>query len=125
MDWFYVPMVKMHALLAWCSVGLFLVRGLAHQFGAAWVMDERLRTLVFSSHVLIVVSGLSLWGAMHYDPRYEPWMTAKFIALGAYFALGHWGIGRGEFRVIGYLLALIALAYVVAVSTTRQVLLGL
>jgi len=107
MDWFYSPMVKMHALLAWCSIGLFLVRGLAHQFGAAWVTDERLRTLVFSSHVLIVVSGLSLWGALHLDPRYETWMTAKFIALGIYFATGHWAFGRGEFRLLGYVLALV------------------
>ena len=125
MDWFYGPMVKMHALLAWCSIVLFLVRGLAHQFGAAWVTDERLRTLVFSSHVLIVVSGLSLWGALHLDPRYETWMTAKFIALGIYFATGHWAFGRGEFRLLGYVLALVALAYVMAVSVTRQVLLGL
>lgn len=125
MDWFYGPMVQMHALLAWCSVGLFVARGLAHQFGAQWVMDERLRTLVFSSHLLIVVSGICLRGALHHDPRYEPWMTAKFIALGLYFAIGHWALGRGEFRVIGYLLALLALGYVAAVSVTRQVLLGL
>lgn len=125
MDWFYGPMVKTHALLTWCSIGLFLVRGLAHQFGALWVMDERLRTLVFTSHVLIVVSGISLWGSLHLDPRNQPWMIAKFIALGLYFATGHWAVGRGEFRVIGYLLALLALAYVTAVSMTRQVLLGL
>lgn len=125
MDWFYTPMLKMHALLGWCSIALFVARGLAHQFGAAWVMDDRLRTLVFSSHLLIVVSGLCLWGALHHDPRYEPWMTAKFLALGVYFAVGHWAMGRGEFRVIGYLIALLALAYVVGVSVTRQALLGL
>lgn len=125
MDWFYLPMVEMHALLGWCSVALFALRGLAHQFGAVWVMDERLRTIVFSSHVLIVVSGLSLWGALLHDPRTEPWMIAKFIALAVYFATGHWALGRSEFRVVEYLVALLALGYVVAVSVTRQVLLGL
>jgi uncharacterized membrane protein SirB2 len=125
MDWFYLPMVKMHALLGWCSVVLFVVRGLAHQFGAVWVMDERLRTLVFSSHVLIVVSGLSLWGALHHDPTTEPWMVGKFIALAVYFTSGHFALGRSEFRVLEYLVALLALAYVVAVSVTREVGLGL
>ena len=38
---------QIHALLAWFSVGMFLVRGLAYQFGAAWSLDDRLRTLVF------------------------------------------------------------------------------
>lgn len=125
MDWFYLPMVQMHALLGWCVTGLFVARGLAHQFGARWVMDERLRLLVFSAHVLLAISGLSLWGALHLDPRYEGWLSAKLVALGLYFAAGHGAFGRGDFRLLEYLVALALLAYIVGVSFTRQASLGL
>lgn len=127
MDWFYLPMVKAHAVLAWCAVGLFIVRGLGHQFNidAGWVMDERVRTLVFTAHLLLVICGLCLWFALQRDVTVELWMTAKLLALAVYFPFGHWALGRGEFRVVSYLVALLALAYVIAVSMTRQVLLGL
>lgn len=124
MAWFYVQMLQMHALLAWCSVAFFVARGLAFQFGAAWVMDDRVRTIVFSIDLLMTVSGLSLWALLHHNPLYDAWLAAKLVALVVYTVCAHWAMGRGEFRVLGYLAALAALGYMVGASVTRSAWLG-
>lgn len=128
MDWFYLPMLQWHALLAWVSVAFFLVRGLAFQFGgrwADWAMDPRLQTLVFGVDVLLTVSGLSLWGSLHYNPLRETWLFSKLVALVIYTVCAHWAMGRGEFRIAGYVAALAALGYMLAASFTRSVVMGL
>ncbi|MET0518795.1 MAG: SirB2 family protein [Burkholderiaceae bacterium] len=134
MDWFYLPMLQWHALLAWTSVAFFLIRGLAFQFGgegtpwarwAEWAMDARLRILVFGVDLLLTVTGLSLWGSLHYNPLRETWLLAKLLALLAYTVCAHWAMGRGEFRIAGYVAALAALGYMLAASITRSVVMGL
>ena len=124
MDWFYTQMVQMHVVLAWCVFGLFLSRGLGAQLGMQWPFDDRLRTLVFGAHFLLVISGLSLWNLLGFNPRYDPWLAAKLLALVAYYFIGHWALTPGRFSLPAYLVALLLLAYVMAVSATRQLLLG-
>lgn len=125
MSWFYSQMQDMHILLAWCSVALFLVRGLALQFKAEWPLDVRLRALVFGVNFLLVIAGLSLWGSLNYNPMVHTWLLAKFIAIAAYMACVHWAMGRGEFSLLAYLAGLLLLGYVMAVAITREPLLGL
>jgi len=124
-----VQMAEIHVLLAWFSVLTFLVRGLAFQFGAPWAMDERLRTLVFGADVLMTVTGLSLWALLYLNPlQGDSWLLAKLLALVAYTVCAHWAMGSsgpGEFRLLGYLLALLALAYMMGTSITRSPWLGL
>jgi uncharacterized membrane protein SirB2 len=124
MSWFYSQMQDMHILLAWCSVALFLVRGLALQFKAEWPLDIRLRALVFGVNFLLVIAGLSLWGSLNYNPLVHTWLLAKFIAIAAYMACVHWAMGREEFSPLAYVAGLLLLAYVMAVATTREPLLG-
>ena len=125
MDWFYSQMVFIHSLLAWCSLTLFLIRGLAFQFGAEWSMDVRLRAVVFGVDTMLTVCGLSLWGSIGYSLTRDTWLTAKLLALVGYTVCAHWAMGRGEFRLLGYLLALLQLAYMMGVSITRSPWLGL
>ena len=126
MDWFYTQMLQLHVVLAWCSLGLFLLRGLAYQFGAAWAKEGQVLIIVFGVNTLLAVTGLSLWSLIHFNPlTRDPWLLLKLLALGGYFASGHWAMGRGEFRLLGFLIALALMAYMMALSLTRQPLLGL
>lgn len=119
-------MSEIHALLAWCALLLFLVRGLAFQFGGRWAEDSRLRVLVFGVAVILTVTGLSLWVLRYHDPLRDGWLLAKLLAWVAYLECGHWAIvGRGSLRWLAYLGALLLLAYMMGVSVTRSPWLGL
>lgn len=125
MSWFYSQMQQMHTLLAWSSVVLFLLRGLALQFKAEWPLDMRLRALVFGVNFLLVIAGISLWGSLNYNPMVHTWLLAKFIAIAVYVACVHWAMGRDEFSALAYVGGLLALGYVMAVALTRDPALGL
>ena len=125
---FDTQMGQIHALLAWASVALFLVRGLAFQFGAryaVWAMDTRLQTLVFGIDLLLTITGLSLWGLLYLNPMRDAWLGAKLLALVAYTVFAHAAMGKSEFSILSYVAALLMLAYMMAASITRSAVLGL
>lgn len=124
MSWYYTQMIQVHVLAAWAAVGLFALRGLAAALGQEWGRDARLLLLVFVAHAVLLVTGLSLWVLIHYDPFRDAWLAAKLIALGLYLVAAHFALGRGALRIPAYALALLLLAYVAAVSLTRQALPG-
>jgi uncharacterized membrane protein SirB2 len=128
MTWFYTEMVQWHVLLAWCSVGLFFVRGLMFQFGTpqlqAIAKDARLLVLVFGVNACLVVSGLSLWGALGYHPIREWWLGVKLVALIGYAICGHWAMSGGRLHLLAYLTALALLALAMDLSINRQFLPG-
>lgn len=125
MNWFYLQMLELHKVLAWCSVLIFAVRGLAAQFGLGWAKDSRLLLMIFGVNMLLAVTGLSLWGLLHFSPLRDSWLTVKLLVLVAYALCAHWALGSGEFHVPAYMAALMLLAYAIALSATRQPLLGL
>ncbi|MDC8787042.1 SirB2 family protein [Roseateles koreensis] len=125
MDWFSDGMRQTHVALAWFSVLLFLVRGLAVQFGANWPLDSRFSVLVFCADTLLTVTGLSLWVLLYYSPLRDAWLALKLLALVGYTACAYLAMGKGEFRSLAYLYALLMLAYMMGVSYTREPLLGL
>ncbi len=125
MDWFYSQMLEMHVLLAWFSVAMFAVRGLAALFDAEWRMDGRVLTLAFGAYTLLAVSGLSLWSLLNHNPMREDWLAAKLIALVIYGFSAHWAVTRQAYRATAYVLALLMLAYIMGVSLTREAWLGL
>ena len=123
---FNFQMGQIHALLAWFSVAMFLVRGLAYQFGSAWSMDVRLRTLVFAADFLLTITGLSLWALLYLNPFLrDGWLLAKLLALAAYTFSAHLAMGSSRFHLPAYFGALLLLAYMVGVSVTRSPWLGL
>ncbi|MBV8605613.1 MAG: SirB2 family protein [Pelomonas sp.] len=123
MAWFYTQMVDWHRGLAWFSFALFLVRGLLHQLDRPWAeriaTDGRLLLLALGANVTLLVSGLSLTIALHYDWLRAPWLMVKLVALIGYFGFGHWGMGEGRFHILGYLLALLMMAIMLAASIAR------
>ncbi|HEY1131977.1 MAG TPA: SirB2 family protein [Roseateles sp.] len=128
MTWFYTQMVQWHVLLAWCSVSLFFVRGLLFQFGSprlqAVAKDARLLVLVFGVNACLLVTGLSLWGAIGYHPVRNWWLGAKLVALVGYLICGHWAMSQARLHVLGYLTALALLALAMDLSINRQFLPG-
>ncbi|HEY1089981.1 MAG TPA: SirB2 family protein [Burkholderiaceae bacterium] len=124
MSWFYPEMVVLHVVLGWVSFGLFLMRGLAWQFGAPWAREGGVMVLVFGANTLLAITGLSLMVLMGYSPRYDNWLLAKFIALVGYFVFGHLAFVKREFSILAYVGALLMMGYVIAVSYSRAPLLG-
>ena len=120
-----LQMSEIHVLLGWCCLALFAVRGLAHLFDAAWVMDSRQSILSFGVNFLLVITGLSLWVLYYLNPMRDGWLMAKLLALCVFAACSHWAMGEGEFRVLGYGAGVLALGYVIGVSMTRSAWLGL
>jgi uncharacterized membrane protein SirB2 len=123
---FDFQMGQIHTVLAWFSVAMFLVRGLVFQFGMAWAMDERVRTLVFGIDFLLTITGLSLWVLLYLNPFLrDGWLLAKLLALAAYTFSAHMAMGSNRFHLPAYFISLLLLAYMVAVSVTRSPWLGL
>lgn len=121
-----LQMSEIHALLGWSALALFLLRGLAFQFGAAWASDSRLSVLAFGVYVLLAVTGLSLWVLRFLNPTRDSWLLAKLLALGLFALCSHLALGsRNEFRLAGFLLGLLLLAYMLGVSITRSAGLGI
>ena len=128
MTWYYTEMVQWHVLLAWCSVGLFFTRGLLFQFGTPRLQelakDARLMVLVFGVNACLVVTGLSLWGAIGYHPLTDGWLGVKLLALVGYWACGHWAMSQQRLHLLGYLTALALLALAMDLSFSRQLPFG-
>lgn len=126
MTWFYGGMVQWHVLLAWCSVGIFFVRGLLFQFGTpqlqAIAKDARLMVLVFGVNACLVVSGLSLWGAIGHHPIRNWWLGVKLLALVGCAVCGHWAMSQQRLHLLGYLTALALLALAMDLSFNRSFL---
>jgi uncharacterized membrane protein SirB2 len=126
MTWFYTEMVQWHVLLAWCSVALFFTRGLLFQLGTPRLQeiakDARLLAVVLGVNVCLVVSGLSLWGAIGYHPIRHEWLGIKLLALVGYAICGHWAMSQARLHLLGYLTALALLALAMDLSFTRSFL---
>ena len=118
-------MGEIHALMAWCSVLLFLVRGLAFQLDFAWGSDSRLLILAVGLNVLLAVTGFSLWVLLYLNPVRDSWLLAKLLALTIYAPCAHWAMVQARFHMLGYLIALLMLIYIMGVSITRSPWLGL
>lgn len=128
MTWFYSQMVDWHVLLAWCSVAIFFTRGLMFQFGPPRLQeiakDARLLVLVFGVNACLVVTGLSLWGSIGYNPVRDWWLGIKLVALVGYMICGHWAMSQARLHILGYLTALALLALAMDLSINRQFLPG-
>lgn len=120
-----MQMRETHMILAWVSVTLFAVRGLAYQLDIKWAGDSGLQVIVFGVDTLMTCTGLSLWVLMHFNPMRDTWLLTKLLALAGYTVLAHVSMWRGQFTVYAYVGAIACLAYMLGVSYTRSAALGL
>jgi uncharacterized membrane protein SirB2 len=126
MFWYY-EMQTLHVILVALSVLLFFARGLGVLLGAAWPMDDRVRTLGGGFDFLLTMVGLSLWGLLALNPVYYPWVASKMVLLLLYIFFANLTLRltqRVELRLLGFVLALVCLALMVQVSRTKDALGG-
>jgi uncharacterized membrane protein SirB2 len=124
-DWFYTQMLEMHRILGWCSILLFAGRGLIYHLGGRWAVDSRGGVIAFGVNMLLVVSGLSLWGLLSFNPLRDGWLMAKLLAVTGYGACAHFAMQDEDFSLPLYFLTLLLLAYIVSLSFIRDPWLGL
>lgn len=125
MDWFYTQMLEMHRILGWCSVILFAGRGLAYHLGGRWATDSRGGVIAFGVNMLLVISGLSLWNLLYFNPLHDAWLMVKLLAVVGYGLSAHYAMREENFSLPLFFTALLLLAYIVAVSFSRDPWLGL
>ena len=126
MFWYY-EMQMLHVVLVVASIALFFVRGLGALLGAAWPMDDRLRTLGGGLDFMFTIVGLSLWGLLALNPVYYPWVASKMVLLLLYIYFANLTLRLTQsmgLRLLGFVLALVCLALMVQVSRTKDALAG-
>lgn len=109
-----------HALLAVISILLFQYR--------YWAFAVKVRTpgkfFKITPHIidtLLLVTGITVAYIVGFTLGNSPWLTTKIVALFFYVGFGVLAMrGRGQMRWIGYILATLTFAYIVAVAVTKN-----
>jgi uncharacterized membrane protein SirB2 len=122
-EWY--PFVKsLHAGSVVVSIGGFALRGALMLAGSPLLQSRFVRVAPHIVDTVLLASAAWLaWFLMQY-PFVHGWLTAKFIALLAYIALGTLALRRGRtllVRAVSLAGALAAAGYIVAVALSRDV----
>jgi uncharacterized membrane protein SirB2 len=119
----YPPLKTAHIALATASVGLFVVRALAVQFGAGWPLRPALRGASVLIDVALLSAGASLWAMLGLRPDRDPWLLAKLILIVAYIGCGSLALKRARTawgRRVALAAALLCIAAVVAIARAHD-----
>jgi len=119
----YLVLKHSHIGFALTSIALFILRGTLMLRGSRHLTNRWLRILPHVVDTLLLSSALALALLMHYDPRQQPWLMAKIIAVVAYILLGSVALKRGRTqaaRGAAFAAALCVLVYIVSVAISKQ-----
>jgi uncharacterized membrane protein SirB2 len=119
----YLMLKHTHMGFAFLSISLFLLRGALMLAGSPRLQSRVLRILPHLVDTLLLGSALALAIRLHADPRQQPWLMAKIIALVAYILLGSVALKRGRTRTIrasAFVAAILVLGYIVGVAFTKS-----
>ncbi|MDH3491221.1 MAG: SirB2 family protein [Gammaproteobacteria bacterium] len=118
----YLFLKNIHALLALLTISGFVLRGY-------WMMTKsdklQQRMTRVAPHILDTVflaSGIAMLVLLSLNPLSQSWLLAKFAGLIVYILLGTVAIRRGsiqQVRVLAFVGALSAFAYVVGVALSK------
>lgn len=119
----YLFLKNIHTLLALLTISGFLLRGY-------WMMTKsdklQQRMTRVAPHILDTVflaSGIAMLVLLSLNPLSQSWLLAKFAGLIVYILLGTVAIRRGstqQVRVVAFVGALSAFAYVVGVALSKS-----
>ncbi len=119
----YIIAKNLHVASVVVSVALFLLRGVwvfrGSQFRGTPLAGTALARVL--PHVVdTVLLGSAIWLAviLAQYPLQQPWLTAKVAGLLVYIGLGTVALKRK--KLWAFLLALVTVSYVIAVSLTRN-----
>ncbi|HEX7046787.1 MAG TPA: SirB2 family protein [Gammaproteobacteria bacterium] len=117
---FYVYIKWTHVVAVLASGALFLLRGVAVQFGARWAMAAPLRYLSYGIDIVLLTAALMLLTVLHLNPFAVSWLTAKILLLVVYIVLGTFALKRGRTRRMRLVFFVAALAvYLFIISVAR------
>ena len=118
------PQIKaVHISAVLASGALFLLRGLALQLGARWVMAAPLRYLSYTIDSVLLTAALMLMTILQQYPFVHPWLTIKILLLVCYVVLGSFALKRAATRsgrLSCWLAALAVYAFIISVARTHD-----
>lgn len=101
----------------------FIVRGALMLRQSPLLQARLVRITPHLVDSLLLASAVALAFALRLDPRQQPWLLAKIVALLVYIALGAIALKRGRTRKVRAAAlagALATFAYIVGVALTRS-----
>lgn len=120
---FYPQIKAVHIAAVMASGLLFLLRGGAVQFGAAWAMAVPLRYLSYSIDTVLLTAALMLATVLHQFPFVQAWLTVKVLLLVCYVVLGSFALKRGRTRAVRtscWIAALLVYLFIVSIARAHQ-----
>jgi len=119
----YLAIKYLHTLVATIAIAGFIVRGF-------WMMSgsPKLELIItrIAPHIVdsvFLLSGIAMLALLPLNPLTQAWLVAKFAGLVVYILLGTIAIKRGrtrDIRVLAFVGALSAFAYVVGVALSKS-----
>ena len=120
---FYLEIKWVHVAAVYTSGGLFLLRGLALQSGAAWPMAAPLRYLSYSIDIVLLTAAFMLFTILPGAVFANGWLYTKLALLIVYIVLGSLALKRGSTlarRRAFYVVALLVYAYMIGVARAHH-----
>jgi uncharacterized membrane protein SirB2 len=120
---FYVQIKWVHVAAVIASGALFLLRGIAVQFGAQWAMAAPLRWLSYAIDTTLLTAALMLVTIVHQYPFVHAWLTTKVLLLIVYIALGTFALKRGRTpraRLACFVAALCTYGFIASVAVEHH-----
>jgi uncharacterized membrane protein SirB2 len=117
------PLKTLHVSCAVLSVSGFILRGAWMWRGSPWLKARITRILPHVIDSLLLAAGIGLAVRAGQYPFVNTWLTAKFVALILYIALGSIALKRGRTRrtrLLAFGAALAVFLYIIAVAVTRS-----
>jgi uncharacterized membrane protein SirB2 len=113
----------LHMTLAYVTIAGFAVRGLLSLADSPLLRRRWIRIAPHTVDALLLACGVALAVQLHVDPRYQGWLAAKLVALLAYIGFGIVAMRarRRPVKAACYVAALVSVAYILAVATTKSV----
>lgn len=119
----YTVLKMVHVGSVVVSATGFVVRGLLFLAGSPLLMQRWMRIAPHVVDTVLLTSAIALAALLHQYPFVDGWLTAKVLALLAYIVLGSIALKRGptrSIRVVAWIGALMALAYIIAVARAHD-----
>jgi uncharacterized membrane protein SirB2 len=120
----FYPQIKLvHVAAVLTSGGLFMLRGLAVQLGAQWVMAAPIRYLSYTIDTILLTAALMLSSILHMYPFVHSWLTVKVVLLVVYIVLGTIALKRGRtlrVRLGSWIAALLVYAFIFSVARAHD-----
>ena len=119
----YAVLKTVHVGSVVVSATGFVVRGWLMLAGSPLLTQRWMRVVPHVVDTVLLTSAIALATLLHQYPFVDGWLTAKVLALLAYIVLGSIALKRGptrSIRVVAWIGALIALAYIIAVACAHD-----